>query len=43
MDFYNGAWALNLITEDGGHVKRAQRKNARNRGMLTRLIGWLRR
>ncbi len=43
VDFYNGAWALNLITEDGGHVKRAQRKNARNRGMLTRLIGWLRR
>lgn len=43
VDFYNGAWALNLVTEDGHHVKRALRKNARNRGLLTRLIGWLRR
>jgi hypothetical protein len=38
--FYNGMLALDLITEDGGHIRRAQRKN-QNRGLLTRLLGWL--
>lgn len=43
IGFYNAAWALNLLTEDGSHVHRAQRKSARNRGLLSRLLGWLRR
>ncbi|MEY2690643.1 MAG: hypothetical protein RL375_4843, partial [Pseudomonadota bacterium] len=38
--FYNGMLALDLITEDGGHIRRAQRKN-QNRGLLTSLLGWL--
>jgi hypothetical protein len=38
--FYNGMLALDLVTEDGGHIRRAQRKN-QNRGLLTRLLGWL--
>jgi hypothetical protein len=41
--FYNGAWALNLLTDDGSLAHRMQRKGARNRGLLTRLLGWLRR
>ncbi len=41
--FYNGALALDLITEDGSHIRRAQRKAGRNRGLLTRLLGWLHR
>ena len=41
--FYNGALALDLITEDGSHIRRAQRKAGRNRGLLTRLLGWLNR
>lgn len=41
--FYNGASALDLITEDGSHIQRAQRKAGRNRGLLTRLLGWLHR
>lgn len=41
--FYNGAWALDLLTDDGSHVQRALKRHARNRGLLTRLIGWLRR
>jgi len=41
--FYNGALALDLITEDGSHILRAQRKAGRNRGLLTRLLGWLHR
>jgi hypothetical protein len=40
--FYNGALALDLITEDGSHIHRAQRKAGRNRGLLSRLLGWLR-
>jgi hypothetical protein len=42
IGFFNGVWALNLLTDDGSHVRRAQRKGARNRGLLTRLLGWLR-
>lgn len=38
--FYNGMLALDLVTEDGSHIRRAQRKN-QNRGLLTRLLGWL--
>jgi hypothetical protein len=38
--FYNGLAALDLITEDGSHIRRAQRKQ-QNRGLLTRLLGWL--
>jgi hypothetical protein len=41
--FYNGALALDLITEDGSHIRRAQRKTGRNRGLLTKLLGWLNR
>lgn len=41
--FYNAASALDLLTEDGSHVRRAQRRVARNRGLLTRLLGWLHR
>jgi hypothetical protein len=41
--FYNGALALDLITEDGSHIRRAQRKAGRNRGLLTKLLGWLNR
>lgn len=41
--FYNGALALDLITEDGSQIRRAQRKAGRNRGLLTRLLGWLHR
>jgi hypothetical protein len=43
IGFYNGVWALNLLTEDGSLARRATRKGARNRGLLTRLLGWLRR
>ena len=43
IGFYNGVWALNLLTEDGSFARRTQRKGARNRGLLTRLLGWLRR
>jgi hypothetical protein len=43
IGFYNGVWALNLITDDGSFARRTQRKGARNRGLLTRLLGWLRR
>jgi hypothetical protein len=39
--FYNAALALDLITEDGAQVRRAQRKTKNNRGLLTRLFGWL--
>ncbi len=42
IGFFNGVWALNLLTDDGSLVRRAQRKGARNRGLLTRLLGWLR-
>ncbi|MFM2065108.1 MAG: hypothetical protein RLZZ584_17 [Pseudomonadota bacterium] len=38
--FYNGMAALDLVTEDGSHIRRAQRKH-HNRGLLTRLLGWL--
>lgn len=38
---YNAALALDLVTEDGGHLRRAQRKTHRNRGFLTRLFTWL--
>jgi hypothetical protein len=38
---YNAALALDLITEDGSHIRRAQRKAHRNRGLLTRLFTWL--
>jgi hypothetical protein len=38
--FYNGMVALDLVTEDGSHIRRAQRKQ-HNRGLLTRLLGWL--
>jgi hypothetical protein len=41
--FYNGALALDLVTDDGSHIRRAQRKAGRNRGLLTRLLGWLNR
>jgi hypothetical protein len=41
--FINGAWALNLLTDDGSLARRMQRKGARNRGLLSRLLGWLRR
>lgn len=40
---YNAALALDLITEDGSHIRRAQRKAHRNRGLLTRLFTWLHR
>jgi hypothetical protein len=39
--FYNAALALDLITEDGSHIRRAQRKATRNRGLLTKLFSWL--
>jgi hypothetical protein len=39
--FYSAALAADLVTEDGSSVKRAQRRGARNRGLLTRLLGWL--
>lgn len=42
--FYNAALALDLITEDGGQIRRLQRgggKSKGNRGLLTRLFGWL--
>jgi hypothetical protein len=39
--FYNAALALDLVTEDGAQVRRAQRKTKNNRGLLTRLFGWL--
>jgi hypothetical protein len=39
--FYNAALAMDLITIDGSQVKRSQRRAGRNRGMLTRLLGWL--
>ncbi|MEY4749087.1 MAG: hypothetical protein RIQ60_1301 [Pseudomonadota bacterium] len=38
--FYNGMAALDLVTEDGSHIRRSQRKG-QNRGLLTRLLGWL--
>jgi hypothetical protein len=38
--FYNGMAALDLVTEDGSHIRRTQRKG-QNRGLLTRLLGWL--
>jgi hypothetical protein len=41
LAIYNAALALDLITEDGGHIRRAQRKSHRNRGLLTRLFTWL--
>lgn len=43
VGFFNGIWALNLITDDGSLARRMQRKGARNRGLLGRLLGWLRR
>ena len=40
--FYNAALALDLITDDGGQIRRSQRGKAKdNRGLLTRLFGWL--
>jgi hypothetical protein len=39
--FYNAALALDLVTGDGSQVRRSQRKSQRNRGLLTRLLGWL--
>ena len=39
--FYNAALAMDLITEDGSQIRRSQRKSQRNRGLLTRLFGWL--
>lgn len=39
--FYSAALALDLITDDAGQVRRAQRKSKGNRGLLTRLFGWL--
>jgi hypothetical protein len=39
--FANAARALDLITEDGSHIRRAQRKGGRHRNALTRLLGWL--
>lgn len=41
--FYNACSALDLLTDDGSHIHRAQRRVARNRGLLTRLLGWLHR
>jgi hypothetical protein len=43
MAVYNAALALDLVTEDGAHIRRAQRKAHRNRGLLTRLFTWLHR
>lgn len=42
IGLYNAAWALNLITSNGSHLTDAQRRHTRNRGLLTRLLGWLR-
>lgn len=39
--FYSAALALDLITDDGGQIRRAQRKTKGNRGLLSRLFGWL--
>jgi hypothetical protein len=39
--FYSAALAMDLITEDGSQIRRSQRKSQRNRGLLTRLFGWL--
>ena len=39
--FYNAALAMDLITADGSQIRRSQRKSQRNRGLLTRLFGWL--
>jgi len=39
--FYNAAVALDLVTDDGAHVRRAQRKATKNKGLLGRLFGWL--
>lgn len=39
--FYNAALALDLITDDDTQVRRAQRRGAKNKGLLRRLFGWL--
>ncbi len=39
--FYNAAMALDLVTEDGAHVRRLQRKGTKNKGLLSKLFGWL--
>lgn len=42
VGFHSGVWALNLLTDDGSLARRTQRKSARHRGLLSRLLGWLR-
>jgi len=39
--FHAAAAALDLITDDGSHIRRVQRRAARNKGLLSRLLGWL--
>jgi hypothetical protein len=42
IGLYNAAWALNLITSNGSHLTVARQRHTSNRGLLTRLLGWLR-
>ncbi|MDQ5898099.1 MAG: hypothetical protein QG612_2185, partial [Pseudomonadota bacterium] len=40
--FYNAVLALDLVTDDEAQIRRSQRSKAKgNRGLLTRLFGWL--
>lgn len=39
--FFAAASALDLTSEDGSHIRRVQRRSARHRGVLARLLGWL--
>jgi len=38
---YTALAALDLITQDGSHLKRRQRKGPKNRTLITRLFRWL--
>lgn len=40
--FYNAAFALDLVTHDDSHIRRAEKGRHRSHGMFSRLFKWLR-
>lgn len=40
--FYNAAFALDLVTDNGAHIKRAQKRAHRSQNVFSRLFKWLR-